>query len=104
MPTKKQLNELRDKCTWTWTTLDDVNGRLVTGPNGNTIFLPAAGERFDTENFRGDGEWGFYWSCELYFASGGPDVAHQIHFYSVHFDTGWQPRYYGLSVRAVRVP
>ena len=103
MPTKKQQNELRDKCTWTWTTLDGVNGRLVTGPNGNTIFLPAAGDRLNNK-LRDDGSWGNYWSCELYFNTDGPDVAQELHFYSMHFDTGWQVRYYGLTVRAVRVP
>ena len=103
MPTKKQQNELRDKCTWTWTTLDGVNGRLVTGPNGNTIFLPAAGECSDS-GLRHDGSWGYYWSSELYFYTDGSDVAQALHFYSVHFDTGWDLRYYGLTVRAVRVP
>ena len=103
MPTKQQQNELRDKCTWTWTTLDGVNGRLVTGPNGNSIFLPAAGDRLDSK-LRDDGFWGYYWSCELYFNTDGSDVAQKLHFYSVHFDTGWQVRYYGLTVRAVHVP
>ena len=103
MPTKKQQDELRDKCTWTWTTLDGVNGRLVTGPNGNTIFLPAAGERSDNK-LRNGGDFGYYWSCELYFYTDGSDVAQALHFYSVHFDTGWDLRNYGLTVRAVRVP
>ena len=103
MPTKKQQNELRDKCTWTWTTLDGVNGRLVTGPNGNTIFLPAAGECSDS-GLRHDGSWGYYWSSELYFYTDGSDVAQELHFYSGYFDTGWDLRYYGLTVRAVRVP
>ena len=103
MPTKKQQDELRDKCTWTWTTLDGVNGRLVTGPNGNTIFLPAAGERSDNK-LRNGGDFGYYWSCELYFYTDGSDLAQALHFYSVHFDTGWDLRNYGLTVRAVRVP
>ena len=37
LPTKQQLEELKNKCTWTWT----GNGCRVTGPNGNSIFLPA---------------------------------------------------------------
>lgn len=45
MPTMDEVNELCDKCTWEWTTVNGVAGQLVTGPNGNSIFLPAAGLR-----------------------------------------------------------
>lgn len=40
MPTKEEANELIYKCTWTSTTQDGVRGFIVTGPNGNSIFLP----------------------------------------------------------------
>ena len=43
MPTKSEMQELVDKCTWEWTQVNGVNGNIVTGPNGNSIFLPAAG-------------------------------------------------------------
>jgi len=43
MPTRQEMIELKDKCTWEWTQISNVNGYKVTGPNGNTIFLPAAG-------------------------------------------------------------
>lgn len=43
MPTKSEAEELMNQCTWTWTTLNDVNGFEIVGPNGNSIFLPAAG-------------------------------------------------------------
>ncbi len=39
MPTKNELDELARKCSWEWT----ANGAVVTGPNGNSIFLPIAG-------------------------------------------------------------
>ena len=42
MPTADQIRELAENCTWQWTTVNGVNGMSVTGPNGNTIFLPAA--------------------------------------------------------------
>lgn len=45
MPTKENYEELISKCTWTWTTTNDVNGYSVKGPNGNTMFLPAAGSK-----------------------------------------------------------
>ena len=43
MPTKENFQELIDECTWTWTTLNEINGYSITGPNGKTLFLPAAG-------------------------------------------------------------
>lgn len=42
MPTRFELEELVNRCTWTWS--DYPTGYKVTGPNGNSIFLPAAGE------------------------------------------------------------
>ena len=46
MPTRDGLNELKTKCTWTWTTQNSVNGYKVTGPSGASIFLPAASFRY----------------------------------------------------------
>ena len=45
MPSREQQDELLVYCTWLWTQINGVNGHLVTGPNGNTLFLPAAGSR-----------------------------------------------------------
>ena len=45
MPTEVEIQELLDNCTWFWVTQDGVNGYQVDGPNGNAIFLPAAGWR-----------------------------------------------------------
>ena len=85
MPTDVEIKELRDNCTWTRTTQDGVKGYQVDGPNGNAIFLPAAGYYKGTMRYeRGSG---YYWSsslhtdlsffassnyaCGLYFESGG---------------------------------
>ena len=43
IPTWKEWRELCEECTWEWTTQNDVCGMKVTGPNGNSIFLPASG-------------------------------------------------------------
>ena len=43
MPTKEELTELREQCTWKWVTINGIKGNKVTGPNGNSIFLPAGG-------------------------------------------------------------
>lgn len=64
MPTKEEMQELNEDCTWTWTTQNGVNGMKVTGPNGNSIFLPAAGYRNGTD-FEDCGVYGVYWSATL---------------------------------------
>lgn len=65
MPTLEEYNELREKCTWKWTTRNGVGGQLVTGPNGKSIFLPAAGVLSGTE-FDSQGNNGCYWSASPY--------------------------------------
>lgn len=46
MPTVNEIRELQDKCKWEWTKYKKSKGWMVTGPNGNSIFFPAAGYRF----------------------------------------------------------
>lgn len=43
MPTKAELEELREKCTWMPAQINGVSGREITGPNGNKLFLPYSG-------------------------------------------------------------
>ena len=67
MPTMEQQLELRNECTWTWTERNGVNGKLVTGPNGNTIFLPAAGyydKMSNGNNVAGLNDYLYYWTSE----------------------------------------
>lgn len=64
IPTKAEIDELRNKCTWNWTTLNGVNGYRVTGTNGNSIFLPAVGEFSGNSN--SPGSFGYYWSSSLH--------------------------------------
>ena len=48
IPKKEEMEELLNDCSWVWTTVNGVNGFRVTGPNGNSIFLPTVGCRFET--------------------------------------------------------
>ncbi len=98
MPTQTEMQELIDNCTVTWTTQNGVNGRLFTGPNGNSIFLPAAGHRYYSELYH-DGSYGIYWSSSLY--SDNTDDAWYLVFDSGVYGMGYDYRYYGLTVRAV---
>jgi len=100
MPTYDELNELKNNCTVTWTTQNGVNGRLFTGPNGNSIFLPAAGYRLDSE-LNDAGSYGYYWSSSLY--TGNPDDAWYLYFTSGSYRMYDDYRYFGQSVRAVCV-
>jgi len=100
MPTYDQINELKTKCTWTWTTQNGVNGRLVTGPNGNTLFLPAAGCRYDDSLYYA-GSSGGCWSRTL--IPGHPYRAYGMYFGSADIVLNDGNRYSGFTVRAVRV-
>ena len=99
MPTKEEIRELLDHCTWNWTTQDGVNGCEVKGPNGNSIFLPAAGYRKGSLLYYAGSEGG-YWSSSLDAANGS--YARGLDFDSSGHDWGNRHRYYGFSVRPVR--
>lgn len=97
-PTLDQIEELLNYCTSVWTTLNGVNGRKFTGPNGGTIFLPAAGERWEGE-FYYVGSLGGSWSSTPY-DSGN---AYALGFNSIGaYRCIYWTRVYELSVRPVR--
>ena len=64
IPTWEELKELINNCTWERIQINGVNGYLVTGSNGNSIFLPAAGGK-DFAGIYDEGTDGFYWSSSL---------------------------------------
>lgn len=100
MPTSVDFQELKDKCTWSWTTLNGKNGYLVTGTNGNSLFLPAAGY-FNGDSPENAGSHGFYWSSSLCISS--PNLAYHTCFLSNSVDPqAKHSRYIGCSVRPVR--
>ncbi len=86
MPTLNEIGELIHKCSWSWTTRNGVKGCKVTGPNGSSIFLPAAGYR------------GYYWSASPY---GGSSSAFTLYFDSGYYFWDYSDRYYGRAVRPV---
>lgn len=100
MPTKAEQSELHTQCTWQWTSMNGVRGYKVIGPNGNFIFLPAAGRRSGS-SLLGAGSDGFYWSPSL--STSDPGYAYSLRFDSggVHRDYYYYDRYDGRSVRAV---
>src|SRR5574344_2192498 len=96
-PTKAELDELKTKCTWTWTTTSNgIHGYKVIGTNGNSIFLPAAGYRY-TSGLYSAGSDGGYWGSTAYDHLDGH--AYFLYFGSVVFDWGYYGRNRGISVR-----
>ncbi len=99
MPTIDEIKELLDNCIWTWTTQDGKNGYQVDGPNGNSIFLPAAGYR-EGSGLRAAGRWGTYWLSSL--SRTNSDRALNLSFDSgVHYLSN-NDRFIGFTVRPVR--
>lgn len=101
MPTSGEIKELFDRCTWKWTSVNGVSGRKVTGPNGNSIFLPAAGRRYGTEVYY-RGSHGYYWSGSP--GEYGSDCACGLGFNFNSDDHDWYNYDYrsvGLAVRPV---
>ena len=97
MPTLAEQEELIYKCTWEWTTQNSVNGYKVTGPNGKSIFLPAAGF-YDGSSLGYDGGLGTYWSSTPY--NFNILISYCFYFNSDHYMSS-DYRYYGRSVRPV---
>lgn len=98
MPTYDEMKELVDSCTWEYTSENAVNGYLITGPTGNSIFLPAAGYRQGTTLYYA-GSYGNYWSSM-------PSESNTYHTWYLYFDSVYRymdlaRRYGGRSVRPV---
>ena len=99
MPTEAEYDELISKAIWTWTSRNGVSGYLVTGLNGNSIFLPAAGHWEHTTSYYSGSE-GFYWtsSCNTQDYPGG---SRYMGFDSDEVGIGGFDRFCGFSIRPV---
>ena len=98
MPRLEEIKELINKCSWQWTELKGINGYKVTGPNGNSIFLPAAGCR-DGTGVNCRGSYGSYWSGTL--DENDSNNACFLYFYSGCHDWYSYYRFNGRTVRPV---
>ena len=96
-PTAEEWQELMDNTTASWTTQNGVNGRRFIGPNGNSLFLPAAGCRSDS-SLGNAGITGDYWSSSL---SPNPIYAGFFFFGSGNQLVIGDSRCFGFTVRAV---
>lgn len=104
MPTKEEQRELAYKCTWEYGYLNEVMGAFVTGPNGNSIFLPYAGYRHNNSHSGGLYLWSGTWFFDIldydtvYFYINGAYYLSIYNYPGVDFS---YDRAHGYSVRPV---
>lgn len=100
MPTSEECKELMEKCSWEWIRIDKVNGYKITGPNGNSIYLPAAGVKRGV-NIVGANERCDYWS-------GSFNETNKSHAFSIYAIPAKAPTNYsafrrdGRAIRPVK--
>lgn len=94
MPTHEEYNELVDKCTWRWTTRNNMNGYEITGTTGNTIFLPANAQNSSGEYIRGE-----YWTSTL--QDGARHAYYGIFISTIPYKAAGYWRTAGYAIRPV---
>lgn len=77
-PTVEECEELIDKCKWEDSIIDGIAGKKVTGPNGNSIFLPNNHQDFSTKEYSS----GFYWTSTPSFDRNWYNSARDFRFYN----------------------
>ncbi len=97
MPTKKEFQELKDDCTWTWEKQNEVSGYKIVGKNGNYIFLPAGGF-YSGSYLENSIAYGYYWTST---EEESNVSSREMQFNSATAQCMNNSRSYGLTVRAV---
>lgn len=98
MPTKDEVKELCDKCTFTYGEVDGVKGYYATGKNGNSIFLPCYGYKSGRWDY--DEDQGYFWFGEDGSSRGN-------HLWLIEGEAYWgssTQKYCGLQIRPVYSP
>ena len=99
IPTAAEMQELIDRCHWSWETVNGVYGYRVTGPNGNSIFMPAAGW-MNIDEVYDNAESGNYWTSNR--ESSSSTSAYYLEFYTGgDIDVTSFNNYTGFNVRPV---
>lgn len=103
MPNLEEIEELLQRCTWTWITQGGMNGCRVTGPNGKSIFLPAAGCSHDNPPgyVWSAGFSGTYWSSSLNSFADDDEWIYVLDFKKGESSYSNHQRSWGASIRAV---
>lgn len=106
MPTCAEVTELYEQCEWKWRKDDGLSGFLITGPNDNTIFLPASGIKINKE-VQDLGKMGYFWTSERSTAENDYGYAYELYILNGLRNTP-NAKYlrnclpiYGLNIRPV---
>ncbi len=105
MPTYEETLELTNNCVAEWKTQNGATGYLFTAPNGNSIFIPAAGYLTDKGELAGhwsqgaDASKGCYWSSTLH--PQADTDAKDLFFYKGYLN-GSQDQYYRYAAQPIR--
>ena len=99
LPAKEDFQELIDCCKWEWKELRQCNGYLITGPNNASIFLPAAGDRYESLHYYVN-QIGKYWSSTLLESS--KYGAYNFYFHCNYCDVYWTFYKSLLTVRLIK--
>ena len=108
LPSMSEFNELYSKCTWTYTSQNGVNGIKITGPNGNSIFLPMTGYAYPDDGPVGsygitDSSSGYYMTSQSYKDSNGRFAySCQIKSNTSYSLPSWRVGFAGMPIRPVR--
>ena len=95
LPSEIQFAELIYNCNWEWQ--DEHSGYLITGPNGNTMFLPAAGCVIG-DGIKYEKQFGYYWTGE---SSPNNNFAKELLFGKGQINIESGRKNVGRSIRAV---
>ena len=101
-PTRSQWEELYENTTNEWISKNGIQGRLFSGSNGNSIFIPAAGYCLDKDYRSYAGLYGCYWSSSS--SHDFPETAWEFYFYAdPNIGVATSVPFYGMPVRPVRL-
>ncbi len=101
MPSYAECEDLMSKCSWSWIANyngSGISGYLVSAINGNSLFIPADGYRYETGLYD-VGLGGRFWSSSLY--EDRPDHAYAIRFNSSNVYKNTYYRFHGRAIRPV---
>lgn len=104
IPSKEDIEELKKECNWTWGTIGKINGFKVSGPNGKSVFLPAAGYNSGENISDASGslysERGHYWGATMI----GTYYGYCLNFDrddGFKWDDGHGYKFWGYTVRPI---
>lgn len=95
-PSSKELQELIDNCTWKWESRNGKYGWKITGSNGNSIFLPAAGA-YSAYRLANVNESGRYWCSDME----STHSAFGLRFNNMTYEIVDDTKFYGRPIRPV---